>query len=378
MRALALVVAIAACGHPAQRHAAAPIAAGMQIALYDDGSGKSYAAVDDRRWIDVSGDHVILPLDPRAVFASLAIETLAGGDLRIEECTREALPQPASADTADETPLIVTQFVPAVECRTHGAPGRYLVRMFYVTPRLAYRAQHEVILDGERANVSSRFTIDTPRWGGRAEVVLFDGVPGADEPPREVVRGEIALDGSSTTLSLPPQHVTPTLRRIYDGAIRLDGVADTDPGWGATSQSSVWVWIELPGVHLAPGPVRVQLSATDTEVSYVDVPAIARVQNERVLRLPLWIDSTLRGLRQRLLDGRTNAPLAERVNVTLINSGDAPAEVFVDEHVRTMPHRRVEHAWPVRPTFTGEVLRTKLVVPPGKTARCGYTIAYDE
>jgi hypothetical protein len=385
-------LSLLACTHPTSTPSLPPVPAtpGTQLALYDDGSGHRYAAIDDRRWVDVAGNSLLVPVDPRAVLASLTIEAVAGGALRLEDCAREPLPawpdsqEPQesaelSADAILAAAAAPDHFTPAVRCRAIGAPGRYLVRAFYVTTRPTYHAQHEISLGEKTATVTSRFTIETPRWGGRAEAVLYDGLPGGEKPPREVARAEIALDGSTAIVTIPGATVVPVLRRIFDGAVRPASVEPNDPAWGATSTPAVWVWLELPATHLAPGVIRVQLAPEHPgEEQYVDVPATSRVQTDQLLRLPLWIDDTLRGVRQRFADPRATARTAERVTASITNNGEHEAEVFVDEHVRPASRRKVDHAWPTRPSFTGEVLRTKLLVKPGKTERCGFTISYDE
>ena len=83
--------------------------------------------------------------------------------------------------------------------------------------------------------------METPAWGARGELVLHDGLPGAGEPPRELARGTITLDGGVAVLALPAREVSARLVRVYEGMVRHAGVDAADPGWGRDSQHSVVV-----------------------------------------------------------------------------------------------------------------------------------------
>lgn len=345
MKAL-VAIALAAC-HPRVRAPALPPLppAGISISIYD-----SYAVVDDRRWITTAGTTLELDhIDPGAALASLTIES----DLHAGTCRRSA------AATG------------VVRCDMTAAPGRHLVRVLYVSRALHYRALHDITVTGARATIASRFSIDTPAWGGHAELALFDGEPGGDHVPREVARGTIALDGATAELASVPRDVPATLSRIYDGAV-LDDALPNDAAWGRESQTAVWVWLELEGVTLASGAVRVHTGDRD-----VVVAPDAGVLDRGLLRLPLWSDPDLHGSRQRFVDLGAGAGLAERVVLAVTNAGAAPREVWAVEHMRPARHHRIEHAWPSRPVVDGEVVRTKLVVKPGAVERTGFTIAYD-
>jgi len=349
MKALsALALALAAC----HLHARAPALprlppAGVSISIYD-----SFAVIDDRSWVTVTGtslalDHIL----PGAALASLTIES----DLHVAACRREP------AATASGT----------VRCDVTGTPGRHLVRLLYMSSALHYRALHDITVTADRATVTSRFSIDTPAWGGRADLALFDGDPGADHVPREIARGIVALDGSIAELAPPPRGAPATLSRIYDGAV-LDDAPPTDPAWGRESQTAVWVWLELEGVTLVSGAVRVHTGDHDVVVA----PDAGRTDGSR-LRLPLWADTDLHGARQRFVDLGAGAGLAERVVLAVTNAGRESREVWVLEHLRPAPRRRIEHAWPARPVAVGDVVRTMLVVKPGAVGRTSFTIAYD-
>lgn len=345
MRALVALVLLGAC-HP---HAPAPAAlpAGVTIAVYD-----AFSVVDDRRDVDIDGNVLALDhVDPGAALASLVIES----DVAVGACHRELAPHAAGS----------------VRCDVTGARGRHRVRIVYVSTALHYRAEHEITVSGERAHAITRFAVETPAWGERADLVLFDGAPGGDHPPREVARGTAQLDGTTAVLATAEQDVAATVRRVYDGAI-LGALSPSDASWGRESQPSVWVWLEVEGLSLAPGPVRVHAGERE-----VIVPAEGRRGDTHQLRLPLWIDDDLHGLRARFVDLGDGAGLAERLLLGVASGASEPREVWIEEHLRPARRRRIQRAWPVAPVVAGDVVRTKLVVKPGAIERTGFTIAYD-
>ncbi len=379
MRWTLALVAVAAC---VPHHDPVPIVrqartgAGIAIALYTRDDGTGYSVVDDRRsaWVK-AGELELDDIDPGAALASLVIEPLDASAPHLGACARPQLPALGDDDT--KTP----QFAPVVRCRTDAAPGKYPVRVVYVSSTLAYRAQHDIAMTAPgRATVTTRFAIVTPAWRTRADVVIYDGMPGGDHPPRELARGQIALDGATAIVGLPAREVGAELRRVYDGAVIAPDLAATDSAWGHDSIDTVGVWLELAKLELSPGAVHVHLDLPGEGLHEQDLPATARRAAEvehGVMRLPLWTDTALRGIRERSPDFGDGAALAERFLLSVANLGDAPREVWIEEHLRPARHRRVERAWPSKPTAVGDRLRSKVVVKPGRIERVGYTIAYD-
>jgi hypothetical protein len=404
VRRLALLAIFCNCT-PKPPSVASPPAAGISIALYsrmpasrkEATSEDAYSVVDDRRWVEISGSALDLDhVDPGAALASLVIEPLADpvSSLRVRHCTRDRIPRldravgpPGHRAVAD--PSSADNFAPAVHCTVEGKPGRYLIRILYVSTSLAYKAQHDIAMTGpDRATVTTRFAIETPPWRESATVALFDGVPGGDHPPREVARGTITLDGNTSVIAVPAREVAAQIRRVFDGALIVPDVASTDSMWGRESVQAIWVWLELAALSLAPGPVRVHLELPGEPMRDIDVPAEGRRQVDSAdapLRLPLWVDDTLHGMRQRFVDLGAAASESERFLLSVANLGDTARDVWIEEHVRPAHHRRVERAWPQKPAFYSagaglgafEVLRSKVHVMPGKIERVGYTIAYD-
>jgi len=384
---IGLVGLAVACGHGGPAAPPTPantLREGVSIALYDGHDNGAYGVVDDRRWIDVTGGALVLDhlldlvldhVDPGADLPSLVIEPLAGGALEVGGCLRDRIPAPPVVAVPDgQAPVVPVRamFSPVLRCAVHAEPGRHLVRLLYVSPALGYRAQHDIAMTApDRATVTSRFAIVTPAWQGRAEVSLFDGLPGGEQPPREVARGTILLDGGTAVIAVPPREARAELRRVYRGAGQDDGGVRRD------SQPAVWVWLELDGVALAPGPVHAHVALAREGVRDIHVPAAGRRQAAAMLRLPLWIDDQLHGKRDRWGGSLDDQAVVDKFMVSVANTGTTTREVWIEEKLRPARRRTVTHAWPSEPIIIKNLLRMKLAVPAGKIERAGFEIAYE-
>lgn len=403
MRSPALLLVVAAACHvpPGADRVATP-AAGITMTFYQ-GAGTSYTVVDDRRVVEVRGGVLLLDhIDPGASLPSLVIEPLGETALVVGTCDRDREIRTLSPETAlerygawrerrarqieagdlqtaaepapDGTLTIVS---PVVRCAASGSAGRQLVRVLYVSSVLAYRAQHDIHLTtGDRATVATRFAIPTPAWSARADVILFEGLPGGDKPAVEIARGQIALDGSTAVLGAPPREVSARVRRVFDGAIR-SGVGDAnDPAWGRDSVHAVWVWLELEGTSLTTGPTHATLELPGEVPRTIDVPAAGREDTRAGSRLPLWIDAELRGIRNRSVAGADGASLADRFSFSVSNAGATAREVWIEEKLRPAKRRTLLGGGPTTPILGAGVARTKVTVAPGGTERAAYAIAY--
>ncbi len=399
------------CGSRTTPSNAKPPEAGISIALYRSG-GTGYGVVDDRRWVEISGSTILLGnIDPGASLASLVLET--SSDVRIGPCTRERLPD---ADDVPRSPLdAATQqrrlelaraqarareyeprryrrpvpvrpepaaqpsekFAPIVQCDVAGAPGKYLVRILYVSSTLSYRVQHDIeVRDATKATIESRFAFQTPHWRERAEVVLFDGLPGGVEPPREITRGPATLDGGTSVLIVASREVPALLRRIFEGAS-----FDVEDESYELDFTSVWATLEIPNVRLVPGPIRAHVEL-DGEDRWIDIPMKradpkAKPDDDEPFRVKLWIDSALRGARQRVMVENDGIRQIEVVTLTMSNTGDTVREVWLEEHARPAKRRQIDRPWPKKPSASGNTIRNKVVVKPGRVERVGYTILYE-
>lgn len=369
-RALVVVAAssgaLAACrSQPPRSIDTRPTEPGLSIALYAS-KDASYGIVDDRRWIEVAGPRVQLAnIDARADLASLVIEP-ASSALRIGTCVRAR-----AGDAAD---------APIVTCDVDATPGRYLVRVLYTTTALGYLARHEIdARDLTRVRVASRFSVATPAWKQNAELVLYDGTAGDERAPREIARRRVALDGSVAVLTAPVREVAGRIRHVYEGAV-VTSADSTDPAWAIESVHAVWVWLELAQLDLAPGAIRVHVELPDIGTRDVDVTRPTRKQDDKpsaMLGLPLWIDESLRGSRERFVEYHDGSSLTERFVFAVTNTGKTTRKVFVEEPLRRASRRKLERAWPTPPTPDGDTLRIELDVRPGRIERSGYTLTYD-
>jgi hypothetical protein len=452
---------------------------GITVAVYV-GAGQRYAVVDDRRTIEVTGRRVLLDrIEPRAALETLVIEPLgaARGALVIEQCARAWLrsdpadvPEPgatsasAAADAArlarvlrggrlpvtkhpdlptsqagpaepDEalasSGAVVSTLAfgepgrpldggasPLVECTVTGPPGRHRVRVHYVTASAGFQIRHEIAMTSpDRATISTRFTVPTPAWGARGELALYDGVPGAGDPPRELGRGPATFDGGIAVLGSPPREVPARLVRVFDGMRRPPGDDGAETAWGRGSRHDVRVLLELDEPRLLPAPAHVQISvdggdAHDISTAYAPawatpassgppVPdgvfvgeAIARDRSRLATpaprsrpelpedapsgptRIPLWLDPQLRGTRVRAVERTSRASLTDHLELTVANTGSEPREVWIEEPLRPARRRELVRARPRSPELAGGVARLRLVVAPGRIERLGVTIRY--
>lgn len=421
--------ACAACGGQGRAPAAVEPPEGISVAVYM-GLGRAYAVVEDRRTLEVVGRRVLLDrIDRGAALSTLVIEPLgaARGALSIDQCARERLhPEPEQAGSAGGGGVagglgaVDGVESPLVACLVTGAPGRYRVRVHYVAASYGWEARHEIAMPAPaRATISTRFTLAVPAWRARGEVVLYEGVPGAAEPPREVARGAVALDGGTAVVAPPPREVPARLLRVYDGMLRGGVVDPAEPQWGKDSLHDVRVVLELDDPALLPAPAHVRISRGGGEVYEVSTayapeggtgplvleegkmgrephyerppgsmpPArrepqvvtprfiVVPPKAEGPKRLFLWTDPLLRGARVRTVERGTPAAFADRFELSIANTGTEPREVWIEEPLRPAKRRTVERARP-EPTLTGGVARAKVIVAPGRIERVSFTIRY--
>ncbi len=360
---------LAACAHRdtlASSHASA----GIAIAIYEhpgsDGAPEGYAIVDDRREVEVAGDELVLSdIDPGAELASLEIVPI-GGHVAIGACTRDQLP------VGPPTPI------GEVRCAVTAGSGRHLVRLLYTSKAIAYRAEHWIGVDLDHAVVTSHYAITTPSWhGARADVVLFDGVPGG-EPPVQVARGSITLDGSTSVLVAAPVATPATVRRVYAGA-DVDAPASagsTARDWGAAATNDVWVVLDLPNTHLAPGEAYVHLAQPDELERDVHVPVAHRHMVASAVRFDLWNDEGMHAARERTNDGASELSLVDRLMFSISNEGETTREVWIEEPLRAVDLAGIERSWPHKPELVGDIVREKVSVAPHTLERVGFTVRY--
>ncbi len=350
----------------------AEVPEGISITIYDDGE-RGYGVVEDRRWVEVTGETIVLDrIERDAALSSVVIEGIEsvvgiggvrGTRLHADTCRRE----PSAA--------------PVVRCQVTAQPGRQLVRVLYVTTALRYRTQHALAMtSAEQATVTTRFAIATPVWRTRGEVKLYDGLPGGPRTPRLLAGGPITLDGGTTVLAIAARELPARLRRIYDGAVIASGVSASNLMWRSESRRAVWMWLELTetaATRLPAGTLRAHVALAGEPVREVDVPAHGRERSGELSRWPLWIDESLRGARTQIVDHADGVRMTVRLQLAVANLGDAPRELWIEERLARARHAEVMDAWPSAPEITKRVVWYKLVLAPGSTRRLGFTVSYE-
>jgi hypothetical protein len=192
------------------------------------------------------------------------------------------------------------------------------------------------------------------------------------------VRGTITLDGSTSILALPEREAPARLRRVYDGAVLAgDPVKPTDVMWGKESRTAVWVQLELDGVRLSRGPTHVHVELPGEAPRDSDVPAEVPERLGEVLRIPLWIDHELFGMRRRTLDFASRAAISDRVELAVASSSDAPRDVWIEERLRPVRGRQIRLPLGAPPAIIGDIARVKVVIRPGATERLVYHVDYN-
>ena len=358
-RAIPLATVFAACAvRAAPSEPPAIPRPGIAVAIYS-----TYAVVDDRRRIEVrDGELVLEHVDATVPLHSLVIEPL-GDALAIGSCTRER--------ARGMRP-------PPVRCRVRGRAGEHFVRIHYATTAFAVRAEHEITLaTAERATLATRFAITAPPWADGADAVLHAGSPGDADPPRELARGKLALDGSAATLVPPPRAHAARLRAVYDGAERDDTIEPHDLAWGGESRRQVWVWLELAVADPARfphGPARIRVAIPGMPPRTVEIAADLVRRQRASVAWPVWIDDDLLGARQRVVVSATNSGIVEQIELAVTNLGEQSREVWLEERLRPL---RVRTVTPSSLAVRRGTARAKLVVAPGATERVAVTIAYE-
>ena len=352
----ALVAVVAACRPAPVVAPTVDATAGVTLSLYAH-AGEAYGLVDDRRAIELAGSALVLhDIDPAAPLSSLVIEPLGDSDLRVGACTRDL----------------------ELRCEATGRRGRHLVRVLYVSPQLRYATRHAVEMTAsDRATITTRYAVVTPRRRTTARVTLFRGMPGRERTPIALAEDTVVLDGSTAIFAPPPTAAAARVRFVYRPGSTAQGWAPPGPATEREGSGSVWSVLELDGARLVPAPVHARIAIPGEPERDLDVPHDARRKTGDTLRLPLWIDPTLRASHTRVVTGSDDASLAERFTLSIANTGEVAREVIVEEPLRKASRRRVKQGWPSTPELAGDVARLRLVIPPGAITRASFVIDYD-
>lgn len=386
---------------------------GLSVAVYTSlvGKGGGYAVVDDRRVIDVTGDSIIIErVAPGATLSSLIVEPLGNSSLRIGECSREALGLPPPVDAVpggegvvggqgyggelanpadyDETPdalkirlgeeakapkdLKPVIDSPIVRCAVVAGRGKHRVRILYVTPDVTFSAHHDIAMSApESATVTTRFALPTPDLDMRGDVTLYAGLPGSDEMPVEVGRGDVTLDGSISLFGGPTREVRARLRRMWRSADANEAREDV---YLAQQVRPVRVWLELEGkLQTGDATLRVDLPYEPAAPQSIGATDIERGAN--VTRMPVRDDGDLISLHEsRPLRARDEAA-RERFSISISNAGPVAREVVIVYALTKGKAHEVESSWPVAPTIERDTAKSRVQVEANSVGRLRYIVS---
>ncbi len=420
MRTIWLLLALAGC--PAKQTIVDNVAVpspsdGTSIAVYlGRDPGTAVGMIDDRRSVVVgdrsaadrsaadrsAADQSILldRIDPAAGLQTLVIEPLdRTKSLRVGVCAREridrstqgletlAQPRPPAkqGQPRPALPQIAPPVLsPLVRCTVDAAPGTYFVRVLQITALPTFKTFHQVSYAGnERATITTRFSFTTLAWSQRrADLTVFDGLPGGEVTPRAIARGIVVLDGTAAVLANPPVETTARLIRLFDGAIRDPLVTPNDPAWGKDSKRAVMTTLELDGIELTSGQVDVHVAPIDGPSRDVVVQPRDRDRigegKSAVQRLGLAPEDTLHGLRRNIVESFARADgkaIRQRLSLSVANASDQPRPVVIEERLRPHGKRQLINL-PARARVVGDVLRVDAVVEPGATEQLELTVMY--
>jgi len=382
--------------------------------------------VDDRRFIELAaGGELELPDVPRSAnLDSLVVEPLgepAGPDaLAIVQCTRA----PALAASLADPRALVGRTVEArtvgggtargtvksaddgglwledngrvvrvlgerieslrvagsgsglVRCKVRGAPGKHLVRVAYVTGDVSWHAIHRLDVDVDdsgagKATVRTGFQIDAPGWTGDAQINLWRGLPGAEDPPERVWTGAAGL-GEQVTVWSEPREVPAHLISVYRGALVQPGESETDAYWRQQSDGDVRTWLVLDA-QLPIGTALVGVSVKGAPARVI--PGILE-KGGATTKMAMWIDPDLRGLRIKTYQSGDEHGLREHLAWSVSNLSDHARDVWIEEELRPVRRHRVLNAKPKLDLEDGW-LRAKVTVPAGGLARAACDVLYD-
>ncbi|HVV86443.1 MAG TPA: hypothetical protein VHE35_25475, partial [Kofleriaceae bacterium] len=195
--------------------------------------------------------------------------------------------------------------------------------------------------------------------------------------PVEVWHGPLALAGGDVTAIGAPSTRGAHVRRVYRGAVPPPAGADPhEQGWGQASTADVvreLVFERAPTD--VPGALRVAIADPDGGVRWQagELPAVSAAGG-KLVRVPLDVDRSLVGFRQRLVHDEDS--LADEVRLSVANRGDAPVEVVLEEPLRPIGRAAVRFAAPSPGTLSASYWQLAVQVAPGKLERAAVLLAY--
>lgn len=274
---------------------------------------------------------------------------------------------------------------PTLRCHVRARrPGRHLVRTAYASGSFRWSASYRAILPsggGEVASVpvSTRFRIDASGFATArpATVALHAGMPDGDDPPAAVWRGTASIGGGPVVVVGEPVEREARFGWVYRGALTLPDEEATNDYWHAASHGLVWQELALaPRPTDVPGPIEVVIDAAAARVVTDQLPP-ADLDRPTAIRIPITASSTLIGFRRKRLLVHDNRALADEILYSVVNRGDRPERVTIEEELRglrgaVLRHQRPEGAGELRP----DRYRRVVELAPGETALGAIVVQY--
>jgi hypothetical protein len=135
--------------------------------------------------------------------------------------------------------------------------------------------------------------------------------------------------------------------------------------------------LELEGLELIHGVTRVHLELPgENPQDLVIAPTDRERVGKQTLRLPLQPIPILSGFRRHWFEQLDDARFAQRFDLSVTNVDTVPREVWIEERLRPVRGRKLLRSWPAKFEISNNAVRVKVIVPPNKTERIGFTVEY--
>jgi hypothetical protein len=165
---------------------------------------------------------------------------------------------------------------------------------------------------------------------------------------------------------------------VFDGGVRDEATAVTDPGWNRESRRVVMNVLELDDAELTHGVMRVHLDLPGQNPQDLVIAASDRERiGKRIVRVPLQPVHVLSGLRRHWgVEPLGDRGYAQRFELSVTNVDIVPREVWIEERLRPIRGRKLVKPWPAVHSITHNAVRVMVTIPPSKTERIGFTVEY--
>ena len=271
-----------------------------------------------------------------------------------------------------------------LRCRVRSShPGAQLVRLAYASPGFAWSAHYRATVPADGAATSvplaTRYTVVAPGLPAArpATVRLIAGLPDDAVTPVEAWAGAVTLGGGPVVVSGPTVTREARVGWVYRGALASPDEVPSGEYWHNASHGLVWRELALaPAPSDVAGPIDVVPDGQPARAVRAALPAPA-LDPPAAARLPLGASATLVGFRQKRELVRDARHIVDEILYSVINHGDAPAEVTIEEELRYPTDATVRFE---RPDGAGTLRRDRwrrvVTVPPDGVARGALVLQY--